>query len=248
MKTSGEDIPGRPSSEMTEGEWLGKKQAILKRISSDRGLPKVERENLSGEKKKLLAEVGKLEEENHIMAKSVKDFELQLSKRRKIYQTLFKESEELKGKFVRFLAREHNLINEIELCESEKALISDTYSKVSEKLRNNISSLEGTVKDIGFMKGEVQMLIKKMEILEGEIPVKSKEMHNLDRKVMGAIKALKRLYNRMQVAERDVKISYYQRKNNKEVAMKRLYNGMQAAKKDVKVSYYQGKNNKGVAI
>jgi len=219
MKTSGEDIPVRPSSEMTEGEWLGKKQAILERISSDRGLPKVERENLTREKKKLLAEVGKLEEENHIMAKSVKDFELQLSKRRRIYQTLFKGSEELKEKFVRFLAREHNLINEIELCESEKALISDTYSEVSEKLRNNVSSLECTVNDIGFMKGEVQMFIKKMEILEGEIPVKSKEMHNLDGKVMGAIKALKRLYNRMQVAERDVKISYYQGKNNKGVAI-----------------------------
>ena len=216
MKTSGEDIPGRPSSEMTEGEWLGKKQAILKRISRDKGLPKVDRDNLTGEKERLLAEVGKLEEENHIMAKSAKDFELQLAKRRRIYQTLFKRSDELKGKFVRFLAREHNLMNEIELCESEKAVISDTYSEVSEKLRNNVSSLECTVKDIGFMKGEVQMLIEKMEILEGEIPVKSKDMYNLDEKVMGAIKALKRLYNRMQAAERDVKVSYYKRKTTRE--------------------------------
>ena len=216
MKTSGEDIPGRTSSEITEGEWLGKKQAILKRISRDKGLPKVDRDNLTGEKERLLAEVGKLEEENHIMAKSVKDFELQLAKRRRIYQTLFKRSDELKGKFVRFLAREHNLMNEIELYESEKAVISDTYSEVSEKLRNNVSSLECTVKDIGFMKGEVQMLIEKMEILEGEIPVKSKDMYNLDEKVMGAIKALKRLYNRMQAAERDVKVSYYKRKTTRE--------------------------------
>ena len=216
MKTSGEDIPGRPFSEMTEGEWLGKKQAILKRISRGRGRPKVERENLTGEKERLIAEVGRLEEENHIMAKSVKDFELQLSKRRRIYQTLLKRSDELKRSFVRSLAREHNLLNEIELCESEKALISDNYSGISEKLRKNVSSLESTVNDIGFMKGEVQILIEKMEILEGEIPVKSKEMRNLDEKVMGAIKALKRLYNRMQAAERDVKVSYYKRKTTRE--------------------------------
>ena len=216
MKTSEDNIPGRPLSQMTEGEWLGKKEAILKRISREKGLERLERDNLNEAKERLLSEVEKLEEKNHIMAKSVKDFELQLSKRRRIYQTLLKRSDELKEEFVRFLAREHNLINEIDLCESEKAVISDTYSEVSEKLRNNVSSLECTVNDVGFMKGEVQMLIEKMEILEGEIPVKSKEMHNLDEKVMGAIKALKKLYNRMQAAEKEVKVSYYKRKITRE--------------------------------
>jgi chromosome segregation ATPase len=212
MKTPSEDNTGRLSSKMTEEEWLEKKEALLKRISRDRNALKVEKEDLTRERERLVVGIEGLEEENHLMAKSVKDFELQLSKKRRVCQSLYKRSDDLKEELARSLGREHNLLNEIELYESEKARLSDIYSEVSERLRTNVSALESTVNDIGFMKGEVRALMEKMEMLEGKVPMKFKDVDNLDEKISASIKALRGLYNRMEGTERDVKISYYKKK------------------------------------
>ena len=212
MKTPSEDNTGRPSSKVTEEEWLEKKDALLKRISRDRNALKVEKEDLTTERERLLVGIERLEEENHLMAKSVKDFELQLSKKRRACQILYERSDDLKEELARSFAREHNLLNEIELYESEKARLSDIYSEVSERLRTNASALESTVNDIGFMKGEARALMEKMEMLEGEVTMKFKDVDNLDEKISVSIKALRGLYNRMRGTERDVKISYYKKK------------------------------------
>jgi chromosome segregation ATPase len=213
MKTPTEDNTGRhPSSKVTEEEWLEKKDALLKRLTRHRRTLKAEKEDLTRERERLISGIEGLEEENHLMAKSVKDFELQLSKKRRVCQTLYKRSDELKEEQARSLAREHNLLNEIELYDSEKAKLSDMYSEVSERLRTNVSALESAINDIGFMKGEVRALMEKMEMLEGEVPMKFKDVDNLDEKISASIKALRGLYNRMQGTERDVKISYYKKK------------------------------------
>lgn len=212
MDTAGADYIRSPSSRVTEEEWMEKKTALLERLSKDKGALKNDRENLARERGRLISEVERLEEENHLMAKSVKEFELQLSKRRRISQSLYKRSDDIRMELVEFLAREHNLLSEIELFESEKSRLSDTYSEVSERLRTNISALENTVNDIDFMKGEVRALMEKMEMLEGKVPMKFKDMDNLDEKINGSIKALRGLYSRMQRAKRDVKISYYKKK------------------------------------
>ena len=210
MKTPSEDNTGSTSSKVTEEEWLEKKDALLKRLTRPRRTLKAEKEDLTRER--LISRNEGLEEENHLMAKSVKDFELQLSKKRRACQTLYKRSDDLKEELARSLAREHNLLNEIELYESERARVSDIYSEVSERVGTNVSTLEGIVNDIGFMKGEVRALMEKMEMLEGEVPMKFKDVDNLDEKISASIKALRGLYNRMQGTERDVKISYYKKK------------------------------------
>ena len=210
MKTPSEDNTGSTSSKVTEEEWLEKKDALLKRLTRPRRTLKAEKEDLTRER--LISRNEGLEEENHLMAKSVKDFELQLSKKRKACQTLYKRSDDLKEELARSLAREHNLLNEIELYESERARVSDIYSEVSERVGTNVSTLEGIVNDIGFMKGEVRALMEKMEMLEGEVPMKFKDVDNLDEKISASIKALRGLYNRMQGTQRDVKISYYKKK------------------------------------
>lgn len=212
MKTPSEDNTGGPSSKVTEEEWLEKKDALLKRLSRDRRTLKVEREDLTRERERLISGIEGLEEENHLMAKSVKDFELQLSRKRRACQTLYKRSDDLKEELARSLAREHNLLSEIELYGSEKAKLSDIRAEVSERLGANVSALENTVNDIGFMKGEVGALMEKMEMLEGDVPMKFKDVDNVDEKISASIKALRDLYNRMQGTEKDVKISYYKKK------------------------------------
>ena len=109
MKTDGKDSIDRPSPKVTEEKWLEKKQDLLKRLSIDRGPLKVEIENLTQARESLLSQIERLEEENHIMTKSVKDFEFQFSERRKKYQNLYKRSDELKEKQQQNNAREHNL-------------------------------------------------------------------------------------------------------------------------------------------
>lgn len=212
MNTSGDDYTRSPSSGVTEERWMKKKEALLKSLSKDRSAQKIDRAQLSTEKQRLISEVERLEEQNYSMAKSVKDFELQLSEKRRMSQMLFERSDALKKKLIRFLARERGLLNEIDFFESEKARLSDIYSQVSKSLDTNISLLDSTFNDIGFMKGEMRALIEKMGMLEGEVPVKLSDADNLDEKITRAIKELKNLYNKMQSVERSVKIDYYNKK------------------------------------
>ena len=51
-----------------------------------------------------------------------------------------------------------------------------------------------------------------MEMLEGEVPIKFKDVDNLDEKLIGSTMALRRLYDSMQGAERNLKMNYYKKK------------------------------------
>ena len=212
MNRPGEDTIGPSPSKVSGERWLEKKQALLQRIARDGSPLKIDRANLTGERERLHSQVERLEEENHMMTNSVKDFELQFSKKRRMYQDLFKRSDELKDKLMGFLSREQNLLHEIELCESEKAELSDVFAEVSENLRGNISTLESTVNKIGFMKGEVHALMEKMKILEDEVPLKFRDVDTLDKKIIGLIQALRDLHARTQGAQRNVKMRYYKNK------------------------------------
>jgi chromosome segregation ATPase len=212
MNTAGDDFDRSPSSGVGEEEWTEKKEALLRGISEGRSALKIDRQSLTREKEKLVSDVERLEDENHLMARSVKDFQLQLSEKRSKSQMLFNRSDALKKKLVRLLARERSLQNEIQFYESEKAKLSDTHLQVSERLRTNISALDTIVKDIDFMKGEMGTLINKMGMLEREVPVKVSDVDNVDEKITGAMKVLKDLYSRMQGVERKVKTNYYKKK------------------------------------
>ncbi|HUV49784.1 MAG TPA: hypothetical protein VMW78_02015 [Anaerolineae bacterium] len=212
MNIAEDDYIQSPSSGVMEDRWIKKKEALLKSLSKGGGVLKIDRENLTMEKKRVVSEVERLEEENHLMSRSVRDFQLQLSEKRRKSRILLKRSDVLKKKLVRLLARERDIINEIQFYEAEKAKLSDTHLEVSERLRAEISVLGSTVKGIDFMKGEMEVFINKMGMLEREVPVKATNVDNLDEKITGGIKALKDLYNRMQVVERKVKTNYYTNK------------------------------------
>lgn len=212
MNTARDDYDRSPSSGVAEEEWTEKKEALLSGTSEGRSALKIDRESLTREKKKVVSDVERLEDENHLMARSVRDFQLQLSEKRRQSQMLLNRSDALKKKLTRLLAQERSLQNEIQFYELEKAKLSDTHLQVSERLRTNISALDTIVKDIDFMKGEMGTLINKMGMLEREVPVKLSDVDNLDEKITGAIKVLKDLYGRMQGVERKVKTNYYKNK------------------------------------
>lgn len=212
MKTPKEGNTGRPFSKVTEEGWPEKRKALMKRLSRDRSRLKLDKENLTAERKRLATEVESLEEENHAIAKRAKDLQIELLKKRTTAKESFESSDESNKRLVGPLARERGLLNEIGFFETEKARLSGTYLEVSGRLGANVSELDRTLRDIGFMNGEVRALMEKMEMLEGEVPMKFKDVDNLDEKISASIKALRSLYNRMQGTERDVKISYYKNK------------------------------------
>ncbi len=159
-------------------------------------------------------EVEGLEQMNKALAKELRDLEFKLLNKKKEANTLLESSEEQKKRLLEFVGRKNDLVQEIELYESEKKKMNEIYAGVSTRYDLNMSVLEGMIKDVGFMKGEIGALIMKMGMLEEEIPGRFRDADNLDKKVKGTfIRALNDLQNRIDVVERKAKILYYKKEN-----------------------------------
>jgi chromosome segregation ATPase len=212
MNSPGNDVSQSLLPGVTEEEWVERKKAVLKMFSKGRSSQRIDRENLTREKERVKAEVERIEKENHVMARSANDIQLQLFEKRKNAQILFQRSDDLKKKLGGLLSRERSILNEIEYYESEKVRLSKTNSEFSKKLDRNIHALGGNLDTIGFMKGEIEMLIDKMRMLEGDIPEKTRGLDDLDEKIIVAVKILKTFYQKMQHIERNVKTNYYHKR------------------------------------
>jgi chromosome segregation ATPase len=170
--------------------------------------------NIALEMDRISSEIKMLEESNHFMANTIKDLQVRLAHKKNQCQKEFKQSDSLKMKLVRIQTSEQSLLNELEFFESEKLRSEECLNSVTQSLEANISALDSSVKDIGFMKGETGVLIEKMSMLEKEIPEKNIDMENLDGIVSGTIRALESLYERMRLIETNVKKNYYTNKKN----------------------------------
>jgi len=170
--------------------------------------------NLSPERKAFVLKLESLEQENKALASQLKDLEFRISEKKKEANMLSESSDELKKGLMGFISEENDLLHETEFLESEKAKLVEIYEGVAERYDTNMSVLEGMIKDIGFMKGEIGALIIKMGMLEEEIPDKFRDADNLDKKITGTfIRVLNDLQNRLNAVERKAKILYYKKEN-----------------------------------
>ena len=170
--------------------------------------------DLSPEGRMLVLKLEGLEQENKALASQLKDLEFRLSENKKEANMLSESSDELKKSLMGFISEENNLLHEIEFFESEKAKLVEIYDEVSERYDTNMSALEGMIKDLGFMKGEIGALIIKIGMLEEEIPDKFRDADNLDKKITGTfIRALNDLQNRLNAVERKAKVLYYKKEH-----------------------------------
>lgn len=209
MKKPNQENTVDPYSEVPEERWPKKKNALLERLSKDTSAVKLDKKNLIAERNRLATEVERLEEENNTVAKQLRDLQSELLKKRTAVKEVFEKSDALKRKLIGLLAKKRGFLNEIEFYETEKVSLSETYLKISESLSNNVSTLNSTLKNLDFMKGEVKALMGKMAMLEGEIPVKKRDRGNLDEKIERTLNSLNEFYNRMQRVERTIKENYY---------------------------------------
>ena len=170
--------------------------------------------NLSTERKTLVIKLESLEQENKALANQLENLNLRISEKRKEANMRSESSDELKKSLMDFISEENDLLHEMEFLESEKVKLVEIYDGVAERYDTNMSVLEGMIKDIGFMKGEIGALIIKMGMLEEEIPDKFRDADNLDKKITGTfIRALNDLQNRLNAVERKAKVLYYKKEN-----------------------------------
>ena len=205
-----------PDSGPPEEKLSQKKDGLLERLSKDAGSVKLDKKELVAERKRRAEEVEKLEEENNAVAQQVRDLQRGLLKKRVAAKEVFEKSDALKRKLVGLLGKKRGLLNEIEFYETEKARLHGTFLKVSESLSNNVSTLNSTLKNLEFMKGEVRALMGKTTMLEGEIPVKYRDRGNLDEKIDRTLNLLDEFYNRMQRVEKTIKEIYYKKNKQNE--------------------------------
>jgi len=148
------------------------------------------------------------------LANQLENLNLRISEKRKEANMRSESSDELKKSLMDFISEENDLLHEMEFLESEKVKLVEIYDGVAERYDANMSVLEGMIKDIGFMKGEIGALIIKMGMLEEEIPDKFRDADNLDNKITGTfIRALNDLQNRLNAVERKAKVLYYKKEN-----------------------------------
>jgi hypothetical protein len=153
-----------------------------------------------------------LKKENKILSVKLRDLEVTLVKKRGKSKALLESSEEQKERLLALVAEENDLVQEIDFFASEKNKMDKIYADVSAKYEDNMGILEGMIKDVGFLKGEIGALVLKMGMLEEEIPERYRDADNLDKKIKGTfIKALNDLQNRVDVVERKAKVLYYQK-------------------------------------
>jgi len=170
--------------------------------------------NLSTERKTLVIKLESLEQENKTLANQLENLNLRISEKRKEANMRSESSDELKKSLMDFISEENDLLHEMEFLESEKVKLVEIYDGVTERYDVNMSVLEGMIKDIGFMKGEIGALVIKMGMLEEEIPDKFRDADNLDKKITGTfIRALNDLQNRLNAVERKAKVLYYKKEN-----------------------------------
>ena len=131
-----------------------KKDALLARLSKDLRAGTLDKEHLVAERNRCAAEVETLEQENKAAARRVLDLQSELVQKRAAAKSVFDRSDELKKDLVGLLAKKRGFLNEIEFYEAEKASLSENYLEVSESLSNKVSTLNTTLKNLNFMKGE----------------------------------------------------------------------------------------------
>ena len=160
----------------------------------------------------LVREVESLKNENKALTGKITDLELTLVKKKREAKTLLENSEKQKESLLEWVSEENDLVQEIEFYASEMNKMDKIYADVSAKYEDNMRILEGMIKNVGFLKGEIGALVLQMGMLEEEIPERYRDADNLDKKIKGTfVRALNDLQNRVDVVEKKAKVLYYQK-------------------------------------
>ncbi|MBF0481386.1 MAG: hypothetical protein HQK81_12435 [Desulfovibrionaceae bacterium] len=118
----------------------------------------------------------------------------------------------LREKLVKHRAKEQFLGEEIAFLDRELAGKEKTLAASETRLTAHLAEIEKTARQIEFFKGEVQTLEHLAESLRGQVPEKVSGASHLDDKIAGTAREFVSLAERIKHADKDFKLSYYQKK------------------------------------
>lgn len=187
------------------------REELLKEVFKAQNTLKLDGARLREERDTILQEVRTLEEQSHTRARRIRELQLHMFDRRKTAQLLFQRSEELKKRLVHFLVGENNLVHEIRFLESERDSCDKNLRDVSQRVNANMASIAALLRDIEFMRGEMEVLMDKTGALEGGVPNTFRDIDSLDTKISDALQALGDLYEKLRAVEKNTQRIYYRK-------------------------------------
>ncbi|KPA14584.1 magnetosomen protein Mad24-1 [Candidatus Magnetomorum sp. HK-1] len=202
------------SATISEAEWIKKKNALLKKRSSKSGIP-MDMETLQSKKMQLIEEIAQLEEKNHGLKKVIKDTQFILPEKKRQNIEVLKKINTQKSQLNKYLATERNVVNEISFYENEQNQLDNSLKDLTNRLNSTIGSVDDTLMNIDFVKGEIKAMLAKMNLLERNIPDEYAHMDHLDDLFQQTIQSLNDLYDRAHRAEKSVKKTYYKIKKQR---------------------------------
>lgn len=213
MATEGEKMfeRGKPREDEPQAHRENRigKEDLLKRLSERQGDLRLDREALRKDRERLLDEVRSLEDESNALTSRARELQSQLLERRKTAARVCHRSEEMKNRMVQFLAKENNLIHEVRFLESEKDKQIKEYADISGRVNAGMASIAAILRDIEFMRGEMETLMGQSGSLESEVPDRHHDIDRLDEKISSALHSIVDLYDKVKAAEKNAKVIFY---------------------------------------
>jgi chromosome segregation ATPase len=170
------------------------------------------RDTLITENAALDDDIARIEEDNHALAREVKEYEIRLLEKSSVKNKIMRSADKIKKALAGNFAQENSVASEVWFLESEKSRLADEYDKLVADLNDNITILGSLILDADFIRGETVALKDKVALIEDEIPFKFEQLHQLEEKIAWTSVILERLYKSMKAAEKKTKMFYYSRR------------------------------------
>ncbi|CAM2057488.1 hypothetical protein DSUL_150111 [Desulfovibrionales bacterium] len=123
-------------------------------------------------------------------------------------QTVLERQERL-----RYIAtEERQLLDELKFLEEELAGQEGKIVAATARLKDKLAKVERLARQMEFVKGELEVLVRQVDACKDTVPDKVTGIQHLDVKITGTAKELTQLAGWVRNAEKDFKVSYYEKK------------------------------------
>jgi len=157
----------------------------------------------------LISEIEQLNSEKKVINKDITKYEDLLTETRDFMHKLLDSVDKRKESLHVYQSENRNIVNEIDFYSKEKSKLSETLLAHSENLNNEVEALEETYQDIVFVKGEIKVLLDKLNFLEADVPDKLDDINQMDEIFGMTLNELRSLYSKASRTVKQLKSAYY---------------------------------------
>ncbi len=170
-------------------------------------------QDLLARRRVLVAEVAKLEEEHRGLAELWKQTQAEVARKMQAAEDQYAKTDSAQQELFRLRALERSLKDELTFLEDEKVGQERMLAASLETLRLNMVEVEKTVRELEFIKGELEALAQHVESIKTRVPDRVTGISHLDEKISRLTKEFGQLAERLQTTGNSVNLAYYKKKN-----------------------------------